>query len=133
MRTPADVAGYLSRLSQIDLRIDEAIARTRGAAARGLLPPRFILERARTQVQSFLQPPAPQNLLVAALERRSALIEGLPTMERTQAIAEAVRLVDQHVRPAWQRILGLMDDLHPRTTADAGLWRMPDGAGWPTV
>jgi uncharacterized protein (DUF885 family) len=128
MRTPADVAGYLSRLSQIDLRIDEAIARTRGAAARGLLPPRFILERARTQVQSFLQPPAPQNLLVAALERRSALIEGLPTMERTQAIAEAVRLVDQHVRPAWQRILGLMDELHPRTTADAGLWRLPDGA-----
>lgn len=129
LRTPADVGGYLSRLAQIGLRVDEAIARTRGAAARGLLPPRFILERARAQVQDFLAPPAHQNLLVAALERRSALIEGFSPTERTKAVAEAVRLVDQRVRPAWQRILDLMNELHPRTTADAGLWRLPDGAG----
>jgi uncharacterized protein (DUF885 family) len=128
LRAPADLGPFVERLSQVDLRIDEAIARVRVAAAKGLLPPRFILERSRTQVQDFLAPPAEKNLFVEALERRSALIEGLAPTDRAAAIASATRLVDQRIRPAWQRLLALMNELHPRTNDDAGLWRLPDGA-----
>ena len=128
MRTPADVAAYVERLSQVDARVDEAIARARGAAAKSLLPPRFILERARTQVQAFLVSASVHNLFVSALELRSAGIAGLASEDRTKAIAEATRLVQERIRPAWQRIETLLNDLHPRTTADAGLWRLPDGA-----
>ncbi|WP_374566497.1 DUF885 family protein [Ideonella sp.] len=127
LRAPADAGIFVDRLSQVAGRIDEAIARVRGAAAKGLLPPRFILERARTQVQDFLAPPAPKNLFVQALERRSASIDGLAAADRAQAIADATHLVDTQIRPAWQRLLALMDELHPRTNDDAGLWRLPDG------
>jgi len=127
LRQPADVGIYVDRLAQVDGRIDEAIARTRAAAAKGLLPPRFILERSRTQVQDFLLPPAEKNLFVEALEQRSALIEGLPPADRTAAISAATRLVETRIRPAWQRLLALMNELHPRTNADAGLWRLPNG------
>ncbi|MFO1341148.1 MAG: DUF885 domain-containing protein [Burkholderiaceae bacterium] len=128
MRQPADVAAFVERLSQVEGRIDEAIVRTRAAAAKGLLPPRFILERARTQVQDFLAPPVAQNLFVTALAQRSALIDGLAAADRDKAIADATRLVEQRIRPAWQRVLDLMNELHPRTTAEAGLWRLPEGA-----
>lgn len=128
LRTPADVGPFVERLSQVDMRIDEAIERVRAATARGLLPPRFILERSRTQVQDFLAPPAEKNLFVEALERRSASIEGLAPADRDAAIASATRLVEQRIRPAWQRLLALMNELHPRTNDDAGLWRLPDGA-----
>ena len=129
MRNAADTEAYVARLSQIDARIDEAIARARGAAAKGLLPPRFILERARTQVQNFLVPTPEHNLFVSALERRSASIQGLSPEDRSKAIAEATLLVKDRIRPAWQRIEKLFEELHPRTNADAGLWRLPDGAG----
>lgn len=128
LRKPADVGVYIDRLTQIDGRIDEAIARTRAAAAKGLLPPRFILERARTQVQDFLAPPSEKNLFVEALEQRSALIEGLPAADRAAAVATATQLVEIRIRPAWQRLLALMNEMHPRTNADAGLWRLPNGA-----
>ena len=131
LRKPADLAAFLSRLAQVDQRLDEATARAREAAARGLLPPRFILERSRAQVQAFLAQTVgsngADNDIVAGLERRSARMEGLAPDERQGAIDEATRLVQTRLRPAYQRVLALLDELHPRTTADAGLWRLPDG------
>ena len=47
LRRAADVSAYLARLAQVEPRLDESLARARAALARGLLPPRFVLERAR--------------------------------------------------------------------------------------
>jgi len=127
MRRPDDLVSFMVRLRQVDERMDEAIARARGAVARGILPPRFILERARTQVQAFLNPEAAQNLFVEALKTRSQRIQSLPAADREQAIAEATELAEKRIKPAWQRLEAFMNELHPRTTADAGLWRLPDG------
>ena len=127
LRSPTDLAAFLARLAQVDLRLDEAITRARDAATRGLLPPRFILERARSQVQAFLAQPAADNDIVAGLARRSARIEGLAADEREQATLEATLLVQTRLRPAYQRVLALLDELHPRTSADAGLWRLEGG------
>ena len=128
MRNADDLASFMARLEQINLRVDEAIARARSAQARGLLPPRFILERTITQVQSFLLPPPAQNLFVETLTRRSARIDGLAESDRQRAIADATELVEQRIRPAWQRLLVWLNEIHPMTQADAGLWRFADGA-----
>jgi uncharacterized protein (DUF885 family) len=128
MRNAADVDAYVERLRQVDVRMDEVIARARGAIAKGLLPPRFILDRSRTQVQAFLVPAPEKNLFVTALERRSASIAGLTPEARQQAIAEATKLVAERIRPAWQRVDALLAEIQPRTNADAGLWRFADGA-----
>jgi uncharacterized protein (DUF885 family) len=128
MRDADDLQAYLARLAQVSARMDEGIAQTRVSAARGLLPPRFILERGRTQLQDFLQPPAAQNLFVTTLARRSEKLPGVSEAQRSQALAVATAMVEERIRPAWQRVLALLDELHPRTTHDAGLWRLPDGA-----
>ena len=127
LRKPADVKSFLARLAQVDQRLDEAIARAQDSAAKGFLPPRFILERARTQVQSYLAQSTADNDIVAGLTRRSERIEGLPAADRQAAIEQAKALVQDRLRPAYQRVLALLNDLHPRTTADAGLWRLPRG------
>ena len=127
LRKPADLKSFLSRLSQVDLRLDEAIARTRESVAKGFLPPRFILERAQTQVQNVLAQSTENNDIVAGLTRRSERIEGLPAPERQAAIEQAKSLVQSRLRPAFQRVLALLGELHPRTNADAGLWRLPQG------
>jgi uncharacterized protein (DUF885 family) len=127
LRRPADVQSYLSRLSQVPARVDEAIARTRASAARGVLPPRFILERGRGQIEAFLQPAPSDNLFVTALASRTEKMAGLSVQDRSAALQQAQTLVAEGVRPAFQRALALLNELHPRTTDDAGLWRLPDG------
>jgi len=128
LRRPADVQSYLSRLAQVPERLDEAIGRTRSQAARGILPPRFILERGRKQIEDFVQPAPADNLFVTALATRSMRIEALSVQERSLAVQRAQALVAEQVRPAFQRVLALLDELHPRTADDAGLWRLPEGA-----
>ena len=128
LRQPADVAAYLERLSQVDQRLDEGITRARAAVKRGLLPPRFIAERARTQVLAVLAPPAAQSEYVTALARRSESIAGLKPEERQQALATATQRVEDRVLPAYRRVLALLDEVLPRTTQEAGLSRLPNGA-----
>jgi len=127
MRRPSDVDSWLARLAQLPQRFDEAIARTRDAAAQGVLPPRFILERGRAQVQALLAPPAGGGVIVGSLASRTEAMQGLGATQRSEALLRAQAIVDQQLRPALQRTLALLDELHPRTTDDAGLWRLPGG------
>jgi uncharacterized protein (DUF885 family) len=52
----------------------------------------------------------------------------LSEADRQRAIDEATRTVAEKVRPAWLRVQAFLDEIAPRTTQDAGLWRLPDGA-----
>jgi uncharacterized protein (DUF885 family) len=127
LRTAEDVSAYLDRLGQVAQRLDESLARSRAAVARGLLPPRFIAERARGQVAAVLAPPPAQSEFVTALARRTAGLNGVSPAQREQAVARATQIVEQQVLPAYGRVLALLDEVLPRTTADAGLWRLPEG------
>lgn len=127
LRNAADVDSYLARLEQVSTRLDEALARGRAAAARSLIPPRFILERAQFQVDTFLKPAAAQNVLVTSLEQRSAGLADLSPEARAAAVAKATRLVEERIRPAYGRVKSFMAELHPKTGTVAGLYRLPQG------
>jgi uncharacterized protein (DUF885 family) len=128
LRRAVDVDSYLARLDQVAPRIDEALARARAATARGLIPPRFILERAQYQVDLFLKPAADQNVLVTSLAARTANLADLAPDARAKALADATRIVDGKIRPAYVRIQTFMAELHPKTGDAAGISRLPNGA-----
>lgn len=128
MRRALDVDSYLARLDQVSARLDEALARARSATGRGLIPPRFILERAQHQVDLFLQPAPAANVLVSSLDARAAKLSDLAPEARARAVAQATRIVEAKIRPAYQRIQAFMAELHPKTANDAGISRLPNGA-----
>ncbi|MBQ5946128.1 DUF885 family protein [Massilia sp. ST3] len=128
LRNKADVESYLARLEQAGTRMDEALARGRAAAAKGLIPPRFILERAQFQVDHFLKPAAAQNVLVTTFEQRTAELKDLSPEARSAAIARATRIVEEKIRPAYSRVKDFMAEIHPRTGDVAGISRLPNGA-----
>jgi uncharacterized protein (DUF885 family) len=127
LRRPTDIDSFMARLALVGHRLDEGIQRTRHAAARGLLPPRVLVERAQGQVRSFLAQPLASNDIIAGLSRRSALMPGLPPEQRQAAIEQATGLLQSQVLPAFERVLKLLDELHPQATAEVGLWRLPGG------
>ncbi len=128
LRNPADVDSYLARLEQIGARMDEALARGRDAASRSLIPPRFILERAKYQVDTFLKPAANENVLVTSLAQRTEKMAGLSPDARNAALARAARIVEERIRPSYKRVQDFMVEIHPRTGDVAGISRLPNGA-----
>lgn len=127
LRDAADAEAYLDRLAQVGARLDDGLAVARSATTRGLLPPRFIAERARGQVQALLAPSPAANVFVTGLARRLDALPALAPDARTRWLARAESLVAERVRPAWQRLGAFLDELLPRTGMDAGWWRLPDG------
>jgi uncharacterized protein (DUF885 family) len=127
LRRAADVDNYLARLAQVAQRMDEATAMGRAAAARALIPPRFILERAQGQVEAFLKPAPEQNVLVTSLAQRSAALADLSPPARAAALASATRIVATQILPAYRRTQAFLAELHPRTGDAAGISRLPDG------
>jgi len=128
LRNPQDVDSYLARLEQVGTRMDEALARARDAASRSLIPPRFILERAQFQVDTFLKPAANENVLVTSLAQRTETMAGLAPEVRSAALARAARIVEERIRPSYKRVQEFMAEIHPRTGDVAGISRLPNGA-----
>jgi uncharacterized protein (DUF885 family) len=128
MRNAQDVSSFMARLEQIASRMDEATARAREAAAKSLIPPRFILEKAQGQVDAFLAPAPDKNAFVVSLTTRSAKIADLKPEVRAEAIAAATKIVAEKIRPAFERTKAFLAEIHPRTTSEAGISRLPGGA-----
>jgi uncharacterized protein (DUF885 family) len=128
LRRAADIDSYLARLDLIGLRMDEATANARRAASRKLIPPRFILERAQAQVDTFLKPSADKNVLVLSLTQRIAALTDVTPEARAAAVAKATAIVGEKIIPAYARTKVFLAELYPQTTDEAGISRLPDGA-----
>jgi uncharacterized protein (DUF885 family) len=127
LRCRRDVENYLTRLELVAGQMDEGIAQARERAARGILPPRFILTATILQFKRFLAPPPRQNVFVASLDERTSNLKDLSAGERAKFLQAAEHTVSASVIPAFRRAQALLQKLLPKSADEAGLWRFPDG------
>ncbi|WP_197076427.1 DUF885 domain-containing protein [Luteimonas sp. FCS-9] len=127
VRDARDADSYLARLDLFEARMDEATAQAHALAARGILPPRFILEATIAQMRQFVAAPPQRNPLVATFDERLQGVDGLDAATRQSSVEAATRIVRDSVYPAWSRAIAELEAQLPRATDDAGLWRFPDG------
>lgn len=128
IRQRRDIDNYLARLGQVAGQLDEGIAQAQDAAARGFLMPDFITRSVLGQFDRFLEGEPAQNILVTSLDERAAKVADLSGEDRAALVAAAERLVAEAVIPAFTRARTLLQEQLPLTTAEAGVWRLPQGA-----
>lgn len=128
LQSKQDAANYLARLGAAGKRADEWIAKVRDTEARGVVPPKFILERTVRQMQSFSDPAPASNLLVTTFRDRLERSTTLTSEERARLVADAERRVADVVYPAWKRVAAVLQEQAGRAASDAGLWKQADGA-----
>ena len=128
LRNARDADNYLSRLGQFEARMGEAVDESRAQAARGILPPRFILQATIEQMRKFVSGPASANPLVSTLGERLAKVDTMDAAAREAVIGNATAIVGDEVYPAWREAIAVLESQLPASTDDAGLWRFDDGA-----
>jgi uncharacterized protein (DUF885 family) len=128
MRTRRDVDNYLARLDQIAGVLDQGLEVARARAAKGTVPPKFILQATIDGIDRFMGPSPKDNVLVSSLDLRSQSIQGLSSEDRAVAIAAARHTVETAVLPAFGRVRALLSVELTSATDDAGLWHLPHGA-----
>lgn len=128
LATAGDVDNYVARLGQIEARMGESVQRAQALAARGILPPRFILQSTIAQMRQFISPEPAANPLVATLAARIGEIDGLDAARGAAFVEQATGIVASQVYPAWRQAIEVLEAQLPAATDDAGLWRFEHGA-----
>jgi uncharacterized protein (DUF885 family) len=129
LRNPRDVENYLARLRRVAPVLDEGIDAARRRAAKGTIPPTFILQATIEGIDRFLAAAAADNVLVTSLAERSRSTAALAPQVRAGAIDSARAIVETEIRPSFSRVRALLAEELPLAGDDAGLWRLPHGAG----
>jgi uncharacterized protein (DUF885 family) len=128
VRTEGDARNYIARLHEVDDRMAEASEEAARLVAKGIRPPRFILQSTIAQMQQFIGSPAGQNPLVATFVERMNSVQALSAPARQQLSDEATKVVESEVYPAWRKAMTFLEAQLKAATDDAGLWRYKDGA-----
>ena len=124
---PRDAENYVAALGQVSARMQEAISESRRLAKKNVIPPRFILEATIRQIQSFVDPSPGQNPFVTAFAGKMAAVKAISDAQREQLRAEAEKIVGTQIYPAWKKAAATLQSQLPRSTGDAGLWRLKGG------
>ncbi|WP_298092086.1 DUF885 family protein [uncultured Sphingomonas sp.] len=125
VQNAADADAYVSRVEAFAGTIDAETERQREDASAGVFAPDYILDTTLNQLAAVRdkapEATGPTRDLAAKLKAAN-----LPP-ERADAVATLMR---ERVFPALDRQRALVTELRGRAVHDAGVWRLPDGAGY---
>nr|MDQ4088609.1 DUF885 family protein [Pseudomonadota bacterium] len=113
---------YVSRLEEFARSVDQEVDRARGDAARGVVPPAYILDKALTQTRALRADGGQESGLVQSLVRRT----------REKNIAgdwgtQAAAIVDGRLAAALDRQISALTELHRGAGTNPAAGRLPDG------
>ena len=118
----ADAEAYLARLAALPRVLDQETDRVRADAARGVIPPSYILAKTLAQLNAFAGQRGADALLVKTLadKTRAANVAG-------DWGTRAQRVVDGTIAAAAARQVAAIDALRSRAGYVPGVGRLPDG------
>jgi uncharacterized protein (DUF885 family) len=123
IETGADAQAYLERLDVFARNVALEVESGRADAARGIIPPAYIIDKALAQTRSLRQERGTQAGLVKSLVRRASE-KNLPGDWQ----ARAVQIVDGPLAQALGLQIALLTDWRTRASSDPAVGSRPRGA-----
>ena len=127
VRSQRGAERYLKRLQAYGTILRQAHQRVAEDRDHGVVPPDFILRRVIEQLQTFVETPAAQHVLVTSLADRLKKVDSVSTAQRQELAAQAQQIVERDITPAFRDLITLHEKLLERSDARAGIERIPQG------
>ncbi len=121
---------YVERLRATGWKFDGLMESLRIREQKGVLPPRFVLEKALEQMRSFTNSTPETNPLYTGLERKLTNSAAISASTRPGLLGQARDAIQQQVYPAYARLIACVESILPKGTTEDGVWKLPDGAGY---
>ncbi|MEO7773705.1 MAG: DUF885 domain-containing protein [Steroidobacteraceae bacterium] len=118
---------FLLRLEELPRKFDQLIEQLQAREKRGVVPPRFVIERVLTEMRAFEGKYVPENPLCVHFGKRINAIIGRRETEANYLWTSCLTVLETHVRPAYRTLIKFFDGQLQRATNDDGVWKLPDG------
>ena len=124
--TVKDYDDYVARLRALPRQLDGTIAHMRAGMAKGLMPPKVVLERVPGQAREIADAKPEESPFAAPL---ATFPEAVPAADQARLRAAMLAAIREAVAPAYARFADFVSaEYLPRGRAEAGVWSLPDGA-----
>ena len=123
-----DAEHYLSRMSEVPRKYAQQLLGLKLREDRGIIPPRFVIERVLDEIQGFVDTPAQENILYTSLAEKMEEAEEIDADSATEILARAETLINETVYPAYGLFTDYFTALKTKAGDDDGYWHLPDGA-----
>ena len=124
---PRDCEYYRQRLNAVSTKFDQLLESLKLREQKGVLPPRFVVEKVLLEMNNFVAQPAAENILATSFKTRVAKIGGMTDEQRAAFQKKTETAITDHVYPAYHKLIDYFTALLPKTTTDDGAWKLPDG------
>lgn len=122
-----DVNNYIARLTAFTRKFDQLLQGLQLRESKGIVPPKFVIERVLVEMRAFIAMPARENILYVNLRGKLSKLTSIPAAERSKLLADAESSIEHSVYPAYRRLIDYFQKLQPKVTEDYGVWKLPDG------
>ena len=125
-----DAEYYIIRLSKVQNQFAQVLEGLKIREQHGVVPPTFVIDKVLTEMTGFVAQRPEENILYTSLAEKLDKADKLDKAEKNRLLAEAKSQIANTVYPAYQSLITYFTALRPRSTADAGVWKFPDGAAY---
>jgi uncharacterized protein (DUF885 family)/Tol biopolymer transport system component len=125
-----DAEDYISRLSQVDTKIDGLIEGLKLREQAGIVAPKFILQWSTGGIRNIAQSSPRRTPFYGAFEAKLIALEGMGDETKQALLDEAGEAIAASVIPAYQELETYLEHLKSVAPSDDGVWQFPNGEAY---
>ena len=118
---------YLLRLGEVGRKFDQVLEGLAVREKKGVVPPRFVIDRVVTEMRGFAGKPAVENPLYKHFAGKVQTLPELTAADKQALEARCAEVIERSVLPAYRKLIAFFEGLLTRSTTDDGVWKLPDG------
>lgn len=120
---------YVKRLNKFPLKFDQTLESLRLYEGKGIVPPRFTVDKVITQMQGFTGVPAKENILYVTFKDKLDKIpaDSMNQSTRDGLLAEVEKAINDSVYPSYKKLIAHEEALRAKADGNYGAWHLPDG------
>lgn len=122
-----DAEHYISRLNQFQRVFLQVVEDLKIRTEKGVIPPRFVLEKVLAEIEGFTAGETEQHLLYKHFADKISTLADIDAATAAQLKLKAADAVKLSVKPAYQHLTAYLQALLAQSTTDDGVWKLPDG------
>lgn len=124
-----DAANYIARLQKIPHKFDQVMEGLKVREAKGIIPPRFTVEKVLTQMKGVSEIAPKDSPLYISMRDKLAKIpaDKIDAATRAELLAKTENAIATAVFPAYRKLSAYFTTLLAKAAGNNGAWSLPDG------
>jgi uncharacterized protein (DUF885 family) len=127
-----DAEAYVARLNAIPRLFDQVITNLRVREEKGVIAPRFVYPLVLDACHKVIKgkpfdSKAEDSPLLTDFRKKVTALGDLDSAAKTRLVENATKALNESVKPAYEKLIGFLEEQSKHASDDAGVWKFTDG------